>query len=231
MPHATFLMPLDYAQTSPWHQRRSSRRVVMLCFGVLLLGLCLRWGGSLVQRAKANYWFAQCVNHSSAPDEIAFEEDAAGSAVAGRQVPQWSSFYGTWSRAGLLTRGTLFLHKRMSRSGNGRLVGVDLLNGRNGGVQMQSRVFEPPVNPGPAKLKSATAREVELLKEPGGLRIFAGQADPSDASHFTIAYQVRERRGLIDGWLKDDDTVLLEPREESNLPATSPARPSTGSSR
>jgi hypothetical protein len=56
------------------------------------------------------------------------------------------------------------------------------------------------------------------------LRIFAGQPDPSDASHFTIEYEVREvknhplcselakndvlwERGVLHGWLRDDDTV------------------------
>jgi hypothetical protein len=43
------------------------------------------------------------------------------------------------------------------------------------------------------------------------LRFFAGQADPADASHFTIPYQLDGRDGTIDGWLKDEG-VLLQPR-------------------
>jgi hypothetical protein len=38
-------------------------------------------------------------------------------------------------------------------------------------------------------------------------RIFAGQPDPTDASHFTIAYEWPDCvRGTIDGRLRDDDT-------------------------
>ena len=44
------------------------------------------------------------------------------------------------------------------------------------------------------------------------LRFFAGQPDPNDASHFTIAYQADGRDGVIDGWLKDNGLVL-RPRE------------------
>ena len=35
------------------------------------------------------------------------------------------------------------------------------------------------------------------------LRLFAGQADPADESHFTIDYEVDGDRGTIDGWLRD----------------------------
>ena len=44
------------------------------------------------------------------------------------------------------------------------------------------------------------------------LRVYAGQPDPADESHFTIAYRVDGRDGVIDGWLKDDG-LQLHPRE------------------
>ncbi|MCY2953882.1 MAG: hypothetical protein NTU53_18215 [Planctomycetota bacterium] len=44
------------------------------------------------------------------------------------------------------------------------------------------------------------------------LRIFAGQPDPNDASHFTIAYEAGDTKAVIDGWLKDDDTIVLKLR-------------------
>ena len=46
-------------------------------------------------------------------------------------------------------------------------------------------------------------------------RIFAGQPDPADASHFTIRYQLWGQEDIIDGKLQDDDRVTLIPR---NLP-------------
>ena len=36
------------------------------------------------------------------------------------------------------------------------------------------------------------------------LRMFAGQPDPGDEAHFTIAFERGGRRGVIDGWLVDD---------------------------
>lgn len=35
------------------------------------------------------------------------------------------------------------------------------------------------------------------------LRVFAGQPDPADPSHFTICYETAGARGIIDGWLRD----------------------------
>ena len=61
----------------------------------------------------------------------------------------------------------------------------------------------------------------------GYFRFFTGKLDPANQSHFTIDYQLGNdfnfRRsydapaplhvdGTIDGWLKDDDTILLKPR-------------------
>lgn len=67
-----------------------------------------------------------------------------------------------------------------------------------------------------------------------GFRVFAGQPDPADPSHFTIAYERRKltleevelgvirwvdedtarwERGTIDGWLRDDDTVEMRVRD------------------
>jgi hypothetical protein len=68
------------------------------------------------------------------------------------------------------------------------------------------------------------------------LRFFGGQADPDDAAHFTLHYQVDGRDGVIDGWMKDDG-VEMRPREghwtlEPNglgwhLPAGPDTRPTT----
>ena len=43
------------------------------------------------------------------------------------------------------------------------------------------------------------------------LRVFAGQPDPADPSHFTIPYRLDGQDGVIDGWLKDNG-IELRPR-------------------
>jgi hypothetical protein len=44
------------------------------------------------------------------------------------------------------------------------------------------------------------------------LRVYAGQADPADASHFTIHYDLDGQSGTVDGWLKSDGSVVLKPQ-------------------
>jgi len=62
-------------------------------------------------------------------------------------------------------------------------------------------------------------RSIELalgVGDPAG--VWNGQPDPSDESHFTIAYDVSGEWGMIDGWLLDDGTVKLECRDGPGKP-------------
>jgi len=52
-------------------------------------------------------------------------------------------------------------------------------------------------------------------------RVFAGQVDPADASHFTIRYQLWGQEDIIDGRMNDQFQVLLAQR---NRPTTRPLR-------
>jgi hypothetical protein len=45
------------------------------------------------------------------------------------------------------------------------------------------------------------------------VRVYAGQPDPADPAHFTIAYELDGKKGVIDGYVGNDDRVTLRPRE------------------
>ena len=80
-----------------------------------------------------------------------------------------------------------------------------------------------PASPlfGDAQLDRHLVFMPELANLPlGQLRLYAGQIDPNDESHFTIDCETPAGRGTIDGWLLADDTVKVEVR---NGPATAPA--------
>ena len=82
-----------------------------------------------------------------------------------------------------------------------------------------SRIFAPaPLLRTPTLLATSTPT-LSLSPQEGIVRILAGQVDPSDPSHFTFAYTVNGKPGIYDGWLKDDERVILEPRP---MPATLP---------
>jgi hypothetical protein len=59
---------------------------------------------------------------------------------------------------------------------------------------------------------------------PPNLRIYAGQPDPNDPSHFTFDYEQWGQRDTVDGWLEADDSVTLKPRPPPT-PPTPPTAP------
>jgi len=73
----------------------------------------------------------------------------------------------------------------------------------------------------PASLNSSPAGMGPLIinldagsyRETDRLEWFAGQPDPTDDSHFTIRFELNGKPGIVDGWLKDDDTVAIETRK------------------
>ena len=114
-------------------------------------------------------------------------------------------------------RITCYLHRRRSASGSDRLVVVLFDAG--------AFIWGDP-KPFSAQVLSATFSSQSLLLRPKALsdsqftfsqdmplRLFAGQSDPIDQSHFTIKLEAGGRVGVIDGWLQPDDTITLELQE------------------
>lgn len=49
-------------------------------------------------------------------------------------------------------------------------------------------------------------------RHPPLVRMYAGQADAHDPSHFTIHYQMWGQEDVLDGKLDDQDQITLTPR-------------------
>jgi hypothetical protein len=86
-----------------------------------------------------------------------------------------------------------------------------------------------------ARLKPGASLETPPAIDYGNrLRVFAGQADVKDPSHFTIAYELDGRAGTIDGWVRSSGLELrlreggpgydASRGEEWRLPGAGPAR-------
>jgi hypothetical protein len=132
-------------------------------------------------------------------------------------VPPWMSSTLDW-RTG--REALLFMHERSTPGGKRRLVRV-----------WCDPVWDPAESmPGyfhweveqPLSRSAWAAKDVDIQEILHGLngipshrmspwparvrrvRLYAGQVDPSDPSHFTIAYAIDDLRGTIDGWLHDE---------------------------
>jgi hypothetical protein len=115
-----------------------------------------------------------------------------------------------------------FCHERISPAGHKRLVAIeypeegwsigDLL-----ASALSTEVYEKVAWNGCPRLplpRQGTAWNGRHIDMPS--RVFAGQCDPADASHFSIEYEwPTGLHGFIDGRLGDDDTVRLTIRPGS----------------
>ena len=80
--------------------------------------------------------------------------------------------------------------------------------------------------------RASAENDLVLPLSGSNICVYFGQADPKDASHFTIKYEIDDQPGTIDGWLQADDTVKLQIRDGPALAAaTQPAAPVPGSGR
>jgi hypothetical protein len=219
---------LDYAPPTPWLRRRSSRWIAGLCFFLIALGFALRWENQIVNRVRANLAFAQCMKYSKAADHVAYGETPGVQTIT--KAEPWTMFYSRWSENYLMSDGTLFLHERHTPSaGSRRLVAVDIVGQfASAGLSVEARVFEPPMSLAPARMKSTSTILLDLGENPIPFQVFSGQPDPNDQSHFTIDVHVAGCVIVFDGWLKDDDRVVIEARTQSVTP---PPPSSRGSSR
>lgn len=104
-----------------------------------------------------------------------------------------------------------FMHERISKGGLRRLVIVSpetLYNIAMDAVIDPATFFNPP---SVALIQNSIVKPGDLtfLTALPGIRIYAGQPDSRDSSHFTIAYEVYEKKGIVDGYLQDDGTISL----------------------
>jgi hypothetical protein len=152
----------------------------------------------------------------------------------------WNSFVahtvpevGRLAQAGELRLGgtAVFCHARQSPAGNKRLVVVWLASN---GVRCTAQGASPDnqvqitfctsvvdggtmVREGRAAIWVAPQSVAENRQTPLYARLFGGQADPTDPSHFTIAFDLDLYTDVIDGYLRDDNRVVLRPRSHEHM--------------
>ncbi|MDB5299636.1 MAG: hypothetical protein JWO87_1299 [Phycisphaerales bacterium] len=129
--------------------------------------------------------------------------------------------------------GVLFLHERVSPSGNKRLIRVRLNFRGATALTLDCRVITPAGFFSAAYWRAEQDFMAAVASFPyrypdvhgRKVRAFAGQADPKVPDHFTIACDIGGRKTLIDGVLQDDDTVVF--LMHSLSPVRSPQRDNT----
>lgn len=220
---------LDYAP-KPHALRGARARRIALVAGALLLLLVIAWiTPRAFRRLQLAHWQRQCLTYVAPPDRVIHETDPAevpkllalplpyqGSLAAGHAFlipPPYRNLVVSQSV------GTAFLHERVPPRGDRRLVAVDLFTTTimpNKVMSFSATAIDPSsAVHGPSALITLTRGDgVTVTLQPGDtFRVFAGQPDPDDVSHFTIDYLVNDTRHTVDGWLVDDGMVRIEARD------------------
>jgi hypothetical protein len=153
----------------------------------------------------------------------------------------WICAGGSWFGPGAdpdPSESLAFLHSRRTPGGRERLVAVKtiaVLEWQSGcDIYLMGAAYRPAtIRPGstlqmlgPGERAVFASMPSPSRPPPGLLRliphdrqglaaatVYAGQPDPADATHFTIAYSIGPAGGTIDGRLGDDDAVSLAVRD------------------
>jgi hypothetical protein len=151
--------------------------------------------------------------------------------------PAWQRFCSLYFPSGLKSSGSAFLHLRQNSRGEKRLVAVNisLANIPHSMIEWNSHVIKPGSiweTPQESPLRTAGIlcsswvtvfgyhdnKDSSTLILPFHVTVFAGIPDSNDPSHFTFYYDTNNERKIIDGYLRDDDDVLLEERRPTTQP-------------
>jgi hypothetical protein len=225
--------PLDYAQTPSLTRRKAFRRA-MIAAGVLAIIIC-GWAMLPQYWRNAQQWrqHRRWMSYTCPPSVIAFEPPGEKA----KRLFQPRSDYimrpsGVFHFVAGLPPAELFVHGRRRPDGARRLVLAALGYDRtNAGIQLrlEGEVIIP------ATIARASRRSPisfgPLIADSTGKtpRIYAGQPDLNDASHFTMQFEFPDgRTGTIHGRLSDDDSIDFQFESGPSQPQPSPTTAENG---
>ena len=168
------------------------------------------------------YWQRACLRHSppasSAPITV--------TATTTPGARSWQQFYARFSPPGRAAAPVVFLGEMRRRDGSARLVAVELSTPSNpgrpsaGALRLEYHVIRPGGLWSRPRLVADDSWGVSSplpRQSADGVRLYPARMDPSDSSHLILRLEVGDQGGpvreaIVDGWLRDDDTILFEPR-------------------
>jgi hypothetical protein len=230
------VLPYGAPPRRPLWRRPLARIAMALVLGILLVrgGMWLYWKEALAYRIH------QCLNYALAPDTIVvsakFGTDGHAVLAAGPKpaclvgLTRLQSMQSMQSAVGNI----IFMHERTSPAGHRRLVCIYFSSNYVSSAYVKGHLMNLNLGCLSVDLFDADSAKLLLPMWPSTgwrvpRRIYAGQPDPKDASHFTVRYVNDRGEFLLDGWLLDNEQIefrnsLIVPatRSAPSLPAKSP---------
>ena len=217
---------LQYAPPLRWHRRAVARRWVALALAVLTVGAVTPLLPRMRTRLAVLQSQQRCMTYSAPSTTVVYERPWDRLSPLTTVAPvDWANLYPVFGSPGLISQGTLLLHELKNPVGGRLLVSVDITPAvtppASDGVVLVWRVIGPGSLLREPRLVNTGMHNVMFTRRAGTLRLYAASLDPQEPSHFTFVCESGEKRLIFDGWLRSDNSVLIEPRAEA--PATQPA--------
>jgi hypothetical protein len=230
---------LDYSQ----HGRRPARRwIIAGAMGCALALVLIPWREPVVRRWRILQLQARVLRFLDAPGTVVYEEDPTESAkllASGKyqRIPYAGTFAGTdWDPVTriapdqTMSTALVFQHGLRCKGLPERLVVIEYRGvneeelGHGRVVRVTSFVQEKAGFWPGSRGKQLATGDFDIaqgLNSGDRVRFYGGQLDASDASRFTIRYQINQEEGMLEGKLRSDDTVelkLISPSSATRLP-------------
>jgi hypothetical protein len=227
------MVNLEYSPRTHTTRRRRLRNVVVVTIVLTIAICAFKWGSTAVRRVKFEYAWHKGSTLCLPADQVVYEDNWAASArllklpdyrppsrilfdppwyphppqgfvPPALYAPEFLSNFECASAKGSFA--SVFLHSRVSSRGETAVVGVDAgsaaLSPEHAVVVGAFRYVRGPLS---ATVSGNRFDKLVFFSLHRGVsfRIYAGQCDRINASHFTIRFCVDDKEGTMDGWLRD----------------------------
>ena len=199
----------------------------MLAVVVLVASI---WVPRVYQRYLVIQAQRRCLSYTAPSTQIVYDE--VDDKITLVSPPVWDQFQQRSRIVGFGAVTVLFMHERISTGGAQRLVCITFDRMSLGRESVETEELSAISIEVESLWKDANTHifilhggDVGWQSPPAGtLRFYAGQADPSDQSHFTIVFESQGKKGMLDGWLLDDPSAIQGVR----IKLAARAAPATG---
>jgi len=201
---------VEYAPRRRHHLSRLTKQVTLIIFAILIAVLLAPRAYQQIHRKRLAAQMADYVMSAASP-VVDHTPTNHAFLLTISLIPVPSSFEEILPASG----ATLFVGELVDKPGTVRLVRICGSVGSN--LTNLITFSSYSINHGDLN-DAVVVTQVPLSWDRGRtrLRLFAGQRDLENLSHVTIEYSIDDTKGIIDGWLNDDGTMLFELREDSN---------------
>lgn len=221
-PSAAKPQELTYAPDGHLIRKRNRRRGIFYITGLLaLLVSGYWWAPAAYRQAVYNITLYQCNNHDFPQGMVVFDSTNVNAPFRGPLLAceQRLREIGGAQLSGSIPPTTVYVHHRQHGKSGG-VVLISAVTGRYSGLNPQPIFLQADYNltTGP----SSPNWHGQGTGLPPNVKIFGGQSDPNDDSHFTIDIIVNDQKQIIDGYVRGRFISLEKRKPSSTQPVTAP---------